>query len=146
MKALGQANVLREREISRVRRRPKAVANGLIADRAQLEAVHGVAVRVHPLESLKAGVPAGLSWYDVGQLNAGAIANSRRVAKIRDTSDHGRVRSTAGYADDGPHFPGSEGIADDPLHALQGGSVVNHVGGKNVRPVDCSQSITSMQV
>src|SRR5215471_9061900 len=99
MKALGQANVLRQREINRVRRRPKAIANGLVADRAQLEAVHGVAVRVHPLESLKAGVPAGLSRYDVGQLNACAIANPRRVAKIRDTSDDRRERRTAGYAD-----------------------------------------------
>src|SRR5262249_4303639 len=67
--SLGQADVLRERGVNRARRRPQAVADGSVANRAQFETVHGVALRVHPLESLKAGVLAGLSRYDVGELN-----------------------------------------------------------------------------
>src|SRR5258708_14342110 len=58
---LGYVEVIRHREIHRAGGWPEAVADRSVPNRTQLEPIHGVPVRVDPLEVSKAGVPAGLS-------------------------------------------------------------------------------------
>src|SRR5690349_5442012 len=80
---LRQFEVLRQRRVPGVGWRPKTIANRSISDCAQLEAIQSVAIRVNPLEALKAGITARLAGYDVGQLNSGTASNARRVIDIR---------------------------------------------------------------
>src|SRR5258708_3000426 len=138
--------VLRQRQVYCTSGWPQAVADRSVPDGAQLEPVHGVPVRVDPLEFSKAGVPARLSRHQVGPLVACAVADAGRIANIRYASDGWRIGGPTRDDDDRGDSPRTEASPDEPLHVLQGGQVVDHVGRKNVRPIDGSRPIAISQI
>ncbi len=112
----GYIEVLRQPQVHRASGWPEAVANPRGPNRAQLEPVHGVPIRVNPLEVLKAGVPAGLTRH------------AGRVVDIRYAIDNWRIGGPSRKDDDRGDSPRTQAGPDDLIHVLQGRQVVEHVG------------------
>src|SRR5712692_6416435 len=97
----GYMEVLGHREVHGAGGRPQAVADRRIPNRAQLEPVHGVTVRVDPLEIVEARVPARLSRHQVRPLSVRTVADAGGVIHIRHASDDGRQGVSTRNVDDG---------------------------------------------
>ena len=142
----GYMEVLRQRQIHCASRWPQAVAYRCVPDGAQLEPVHGVTVRVDPLEVLKAGVSARLSRHQVGPLSVSTIADAGGVIDIRNASNNWRKGVSTREGDDRRNSPRAQAIPDQPIHVLQSGQVLDHVGRENVRPVEGIQPVAISQI
>src|SRR5258707_3830520 len=79
---LGYMEVLRNREVHGASGWPQAVADRSVPNRTQLEPIHGVPVRVDPLEVSKVGVPAWLSRLQVEPLVPSTGLVCRRTVDI----------------------------------------------------------------
>src|SRR5258708_9102358 len=143
---LGYMAVLRNREVHGARGWPEAVADRSVPNRTQLEPIHGVPVRVDPLEVSKAGVPAGLSRHQVGPLVPSTVADSSRIVDIRYASDDWRIGGPARDVDDRTKLPRTQRSPDIPLHVLQGAQVINHVAPKDICPLHSNRPLASSQI
>src|SRR5260370_17328536 len=132
---LGYMEVLRNREVHGARGWPQAVADRSVPHRTQVEPIHGVPVRVDPLEVSKAGVPAWLSRPQVGPLVPSTVADSNRIVDIRYASDDWRIGGPARDVDDRTKLPRTEGSPDIPLHILQVRQVLNHIAANVTFPL-----------
>src|SRR5258708_30606448 len=113
---LGNMEVIRNREVHGARGWHQAVADRSVPHRTQLEPIHGVPVRVDPLEVSKAGVPAWLSRHQVGPLVPSTVADSSRIVHIRYASDHCRIVGPARDVDHRTNLPGTASRPSTPLH------------------------------
>ena len=74
---LGYVEMFRQRQVYGASRRPQAVADRRIPDRAQREAIHGVSIRVDPLVvGSKVMVSARLPRNQVRPLDVRALADT----------------------------------------------------------------------